>query len=160
MPFAIAPPIEPMLAKVAEELPAADGLLYEPKWDGFRAIVFRGGPEVLIQSRDLRPLVPTFLGAHEVPDEYRDDRAGYVSLVIEEMLPRVAAEGLAEFCDVFCEGRVFGVGESREVLLAARAGLRPARARRPALALGRRAPRRRTRRHDGRPPRTRRHGGA
>ena len=40
--FAIAPPIEPMLAKLAEELPAGDGFLYEPKWDGFRAIVFRG----------------------------------------------------------------------------------------------------------------------
>jgi len=65
--------------------------------------------------------VPTFLGAHEVPDEYRDDRSKYVRLVVEEMLPRVAAEGLAEFCDVFCEGRVFSVDESREILLAARA---------------------------------------
>ncbi|HEX7173692.1 MAG TPA: imidazolonepropionase [Pyrinomonadaceae bacterium] len=65
--------------------------------------------------------VPTFLGAHEVPEEHRADRAEYVRLVIEEMLPRVAGEGLAEFCDVFCEGRVFGVDESREILLAARA---------------------------------------
>jgi ATP-dependent DNA ligase len=54
--FAIAPPIEPMLAKLAETLPAGDGFLYEPKWDGFRAIVFRGKSEVFIQSRDLRPL--------------------------------------------------------------------------------------------------------
>jgi len=53
--FAIAPPIEPMLAKLAVELPAG-AFLYEPKWDGFRAIVFRGGSEVFIQSRDLRPL--------------------------------------------------------------------------------------------------------
>ena len=54
--FPIAPPIEPMLAKLTEALP--DGpFLYEPKWDGFRAIVFRGGPaDVFIQSRDLRPL--------------------------------------------------------------------------------------------------------
>jgi ATP-dependent DNA ligase len=51
--FAIAPPIEPMLAKLATELPAGDGFFYEPKWDGFRAIVFRGGGEVFIQSRDL-----------------------------------------------------------------------------------------------------------
>ncbi|MBI3490362.1 MAG: ATP-dependent DNA ligase, partial [Acidobacteria bacterium] len=41
--FAVAPPIEPMLAKLATELPVGDAFLYEPKWDGFRAIVFRGG---------------------------------------------------------------------------------------------------------------------
>jgi imidazolonepropionase len=64
---------------------------------------------------------PTFLGAHEVPDEYRGRRAEYVELVIVEMLPRVAREGLAEFCDVFCEERVFTVEESRRVLAAARA---------------------------------------
>ncbi|MDQ1560421.1 MAG: imidazolonepropionase [Pyrinomonadaceae bacterium] len=68
--------------------------------------------------------VPTFLGAHEVPDEYRARRADYVELVINEMLPRVAEERLAEFCDVFCEGRVFDVDESRRILSAARsAGL-------------------------------------
>src|SRR2546421_258328 len=64
--------------------------------------------------------VPTFLGAHEVPDEYRARRDEYVELVTEEMLPRVASESLAEFCDVFCEERVFTVGESRRVLEAAR----------------------------------------
>jgi imidazolonepropionase len=64
--------------------------------------------------------VPTFLGAHEVPDEYRGRRAEYVELVVEEMLPRVAREGLAEFCDVFCEERVFTLEESRRVLAAAR----------------------------------------
>ena len=50
------PPLEPMLAKPANDLPDGDGWLYEPKWDGFRAIVFRDGDEVLIQSRDLKPL--------------------------------------------------------------------------------------------------------
>ena len=50
--FAIAPPIEPMLAKLATELPAGEGFLYEPKWDGFRAIVFRSASDVFIQSRD------------------------------------------------------------------------------------------------------------
>jgi imidazolonepropionase len=64
--------------------------------------------------------VPTFLGAHEVPDEYRARRADYVELVIKEMLPRVAKERLAKFCDVFCEERVFTVDESRRILLAAR----------------------------------------
>jgi ATP-dependent DNA ligase len=53
---ATTPPIEPMLAKIAEELPPAEGFVYEPKWDGFRAIVFRNGDEAYIQSRDLRPL--------------------------------------------------------------------------------------------------------
>jgi imidazolonepropionase len=65
--------------------------------------------------------VPTFLGAHDIPAEYRGRREDYVRLVAEEMLPRVAAEGLAEFCDVFCEERVFTVEESRRILTAARA---------------------------------------
>jgi len=51
----VKPPVEPMLAKLAEELPAGD-YLYEPKWDGFRAIVFRSPDGVYIQSRDARPL--------------------------------------------------------------------------------------------------------
>jgi ATP-dependent DNA ligase len=54
--FTIAPPIEPMLAKLAEALPEGSGFLYEPKWDGFRAIIFRHGADLYIQSRDLRPL--------------------------------------------------------------------------------------------------------
>jgi len=53
---AVTPPIEPMLAKLADELPQAGGFLFEPKWDGFRALVFRRGQEAFIQSRDLRPL--------------------------------------------------------------------------------------------------------
>ena len=56
MAFPIEPPIEPMLAKLATELPAGDGWLFEPKWDGFRAIVFRDRDRFFIQSRDLRPL--------------------------------------------------------------------------------------------------------
>jgi ATP-dependent DNA ligase len=50
------PPIAPMLAKLADALPAGDGWLFEPKWDGFRAIVFRDGAEWLLQSRDGKPL--------------------------------------------------------------------------------------------------------
>lgn len=50
------PPIEPMLAKIADELPQTHGFLFEPKWDGFRALVFRNGAEAYLQSRDLRPL--------------------------------------------------------------------------------------------------------
>jgi ATP-dependent DNA ligase len=50
------PPIEPMLAKLATELPEGEGWLFEPKWDGFRAIVFKDGGDIYIQSRDLKPL--------------------------------------------------------------------------------------------------------
>lgn len=51
-----APPVEPMLAKIADEIPTESGFLFEPKWDGFRALVFRNGEGVFIQSRDLKPL--------------------------------------------------------------------------------------------------------
>jgi ATP-dependent DNA ligase len=63
--FPIEPPIEPMLARAAEALPPAGGVLYEPKWDGFRAIVFRGAGEVFIQSRDLKPLDRYFPELHQ-----------------------------------------------------------------------------------------------
>src|SRR5688572_22513054 len=59
------PPIEPMLAKIAEAIPTADGYLFEPKWDGFRAIVFRSADDVFIQSRDLRPLDRYFPELHD-----------------------------------------------------------------------------------------------
>jgi len=65
-------------------------------------------------------LVPTFLGAHAVPKEYKDDPDLYLDLVIEEMLPRVAEEKLARYCDVFCEEGIFSVEQSRRVLEAAR----------------------------------------
>jgi ATP-dependent DNA ligase len=63
-PFPIPPPIEPMLAKLATDIPDSDGFLFEPKWDGFRAIVFRGGNDVFIQSRDLKPLDRYFPELH------------------------------------------------------------------------------------------------
>ncbi len=64
--------------------------------------------------------VPTFLGAHDIPFEYKTRRQMYVSLVINEMLPRVAEEKLAEYCDVFCENEVFTNDETWEILSAAR----------------------------------------
>ena len=64
--------------------------------------------------------VPTFLGAHDIPSEYLNRRDEYVSLLVDEMLPRVAQEKLAEYCDVFCEARVFSTDESRTILSAAR----------------------------------------
>jgi len=67
----------------------------------------------------------TFLGAHDVPDELRGDRAEYVRRIVEEMIPRVAQEQLAHFCDVFCDEGYFTVAESRAILTAASAaGLR------------------------------------
>lgn len=63
--FPITPPIEPMLAKLADVLPAGGSFLFEPKWDGFRALVFRGASGVFIQSRDLKPLDRYFPELHE-----------------------------------------------------------------------------------------------
>ena len=65
-------------------------------------------------------IIHTFLGAHALPPEYRDDRPGYVRLVAETMIPAVATEGLARYCDVFCERGAFGLEESRAVLQAGR----------------------------------------
>lgn len=71
-------------------------------------------------------LAPTLLGAHALPPEYQADREGYLRLLCEEMIPRAAAEGLARFCDVFCEEGVFTAEESRRILLAGKAhGLLP-----------------------------------
>ncbi|NCF99773.1 MAG: imidazolonepropionase, partial [Planctomycetia bacterium] len=71
-------------------------------------------------------IVPTFMGAHETPDEWREDRSRYIKMVCEEMIPAVASEGLAEFCDVFCERGVFNPEESQAVLEAGIAhGLKP-----------------------------------
>ena len=65
MPFPIEPPIEPMLAKLVETLPSESGFLFEPKWDGFRAIVFRSSEELFIQSRDSRALDRYFPELHQ-----------------------------------------------------------------------------------------------
>ena len=71
-------------------------------------------------------IVPTFMGAHEVPTEYRTRRSEYIALVIDDMLPRVVEEGLAEYCDVFCETDVFTPEESIDILEAGRRlGLTP-----------------------------------
>ena len=79
--------------------------------------------EAIGEAARLHPVtvVPTFLGAHEVPPEHRDRRERYVEILVSEMIPEVARRGLATFADVFCEEGVFAVAESRRVLEAARA---------------------------------------
>ena len=70
-------------------------------------------------------LIPTFLGAHEIPDEYQAKRGDYIQLIIKEMIPRVAERKLAEFCDIFCEDHVFNLDETETILGAAQeAGLK------------------------------------
>ena len=61
----------------------------------------------------------TFLGAHEIPDEYQNNRLAYIQLIIEEMIPQVATRHLAKYCDVFCEKGVFSLEETRVILEAA-----------------------------------------
>ncbi len=79
-----------------------------------------------LDTRHPVDLVPTFMGAHAVPAAYKDDREEYIRLVCQEMIPAVAAEKLADFCDVFCETGVFTTEESRRILETGRKyGLRP-----------------------------------
>jgi imidazolonepropionase len=76
--------------------------------------------EIAGELDDGGDVVRTFLGAHEVPDEWREDRAGYIRLLCDEMLPAVAERGLAQFCDVFCEQHVFTPDETRTICLRAK----------------------------------------
>ncbi|HVP77459.1 MAG TPA: imidazolonepropionase [Thermodesulfobacteriota bacterium] len=79
-----------------------------------------------LQESHPMELVPTFLGAHTFPKEFREDRRRYMSLLIEEMIPGVAQERLAEFCDVFCEEKAFTLEESKKILeTGKRYGLKP-----------------------------------
>jgi imidazolonepropionase len=71
-------------------------------------------------------LVPTFLGAHAIPPEFSNSPEDYVSLIISDMIPKVAGKGLAEFCDVFCERGVFTLDQARRILVAGKnSGLKP-----------------------------------
>ena len=97
------------------EVKSGYGLELESELRALRVIQrLAGDPE-------LPELVATCLAAHEFPDEWRDDRDGYVRLVCEEIFPAVEAEGLAERADVFCEPGVYTVEQSRRVLEAAAA---------------------------------------
>ncbi len=75
--------------------------------------------EIISELNTEQPLemIPTFLGAHEVPDEYQNDRAAYIDLLKDKMIPLIQERKLAKYCDVFCEQGVFTVEESRDILL-------------------------------------------
>jgi imidazolonepropionase len=90
------------------------GLTVDDELRSLRLLASLGGDD------DLPEIVPTLLAAHEVPPEFRDQRGEWVRIIAEEIVPRVARERLARFCDVFCEDGVFTVQESRTILGAAR----------------------------------------
>jgi len=71
-------------------------------------------------------IVSTFLGAHAIPLEYKDKPDDYIELIISDMIPKIVKQGLAEFCDVFCEKGIFSIEQSRKILKTAlRYGLKP-----------------------------------
>jgi imidazolonepropionase len=84
--------------------------------------------EVMAELNRRHPLevVPTFMGAHAVPPEYKGREDDYIDFVLKEVVPEVAARRLAEFCDVFCEKNVFSIAQSRRLLTqAVQSGLKP-----------------------------------
>ena len=81
--------------------------------------------EILNKEHPL-DIIPTFLGAHAIPPEYKDKTEEYVDLIISDMIPKIVKEGLAEFCDVFCEKGIFSIKQTRKILKTAiRYGLKP-----------------------------------
>ena len=83
--------------------------------------------KVARRLNDMIRVVPTFLGGHEIPEEFRANRSGYIDLIINEMLPAVHRDQLAEYVDVFCESHVFSLAETARIVRAARALGLPAR---------------------------------
>jgi imidazolonepropionase len=79
----------------------------------------------LLEERHPIDIVPTFLGAHAIPPEYKADRKGYLDLITREMIPKIAGENLAEYCDIFVEEGYFTVEEAKELLeIAAEKGIK------------------------------------
>lgn len=132
--------VEATREATAEELyQKASGFLKQMMRLGITAVECKSGYGLTLQDElkildvyrrlaEDQPLdiIPTFLGAHTIPSEFKNNRQGYIDLVIEEMIPAVAESGLAEFCDIFTEESAFSVEESRRILRAAKAaGLTP-----------------------------------
>lgn len=74
----------------------------------------------IVNKKHQIDIIPTFLGAHAFPVEFKNDHGGYVKLLCEEFLPAVAEQGIAKYCDVFCENGYFTVDQSRKILLTAK----------------------------------------
>jgi len=115
---------------VAQALPRLDALLAE----GVTTIEVKSGYGLSLEHElkalraarrlgEIRPVsvITTFLGAHALPPEFKDDADGYIDVVCQEMIPAVAAEGLADAVDAFCEGIGFTADQTRRVFEAARA---------------------------------------
>lgn len=129
------------LAGMSEEQLIKDALgrLNEIMWHGTGAVEIKSGYGLSVEAelkmlrviKKLKALSPltikaNFLGAHAFPTEYKDDREGYIDLIINEMLPTIKEEGLAEFIDAFCESNYFSVEETERIMEAGIAnGLRP-----------------------------------
>ncbi|WP_029033554.1 imidazolonepropionase [Salinimicrobium terrae] len=97
------------MGTTAIEIKSGYGLTTEAELKMLRVI------RKLKQNYDL-PIKATFLGAHAIPPEYKDDKDGYLDLLIKEMMPKIADEGLAEFVDIFCEKGYFSVEDTHRVL--------------------------------------------
>ncbi|MCP4230556.1 MAG: imidazolonepropionase [bacterium] len=129
-----------ILSSVRATLAARDDELFDAGHRALREMVMHGtttveaksgyGPDTETELRQLRvikklgelglaEIVPTFLGAHALPLEYKDNRDGFIGLVVKEMIPAVVEENLAEYCDVFCDRGAFTVAEAERVLRAA-----------------------------------------
>ncbi|WP_424493949.1 imidazolonepropionase [Salinimicrobium sp. GXAS 041] len=107
------------MGTTAIEIKSGYGLTTEAELKMLRVI------KKLKENYDL-PVKSTFLGAHALPKEYRNNREGYMKLIIDEMLPKVAKENLAEYVDIFCEKGYFTVEDTKNLLSAARKyGLTP-----------------------------------
>lgn len=126
---------------------ASEEELFESTWDRLNEIMMLGTGAVEIKSgygldieselkmlrvirklRDKHPLTikATFLGAHAVPNEFKNDKSGYIRLLIDEMIPHIASEKLAEYCDVFCEHGYFTYEETKKILeVGLKHGLKP-----------------------------------
>ncbi len=109
------------LGTTTVEIKSGYGLDTETELKQLRAIA-----KAAVMAEERMTVVPTFLGAHALPVEFRDRREQFIDLVCKEMIPRVAEAKLARFCDVFCETGVFTAEESSRILRTAKeAGLRP-----------------------------------
>jgi imidazolonepropionase len=80
----------------------------------------------ILNEEHAMDIIPTFMGAHAIPEEFENSRDKYIDLIISEMIPRVVKENLAEFCDVFCEKGIFSIEQTRKILeTGKRYGLKP-----------------------------------